>query len=101
MPRTVEELREQLRTTHKGMMEVAGSGPAGKTCRECREWMQQGWHAASNARHGPTLKPAPCAAYKRHTGVLGAAVPHEARACKHFHPNPAAPPRIDPNSRLL
>lgn len=68
--------------THAGMAYFAGTGPVGKTCRECAEWLG-GEYKKSDRQ----LKLAACL---RGTGKT---FPHTAPACKYFEqsPNPPAP----------
>ena len=85
----------KLSKTHQGMAHLGGTGPKGKTCRECEHWGcgQIDYYAASNKTHGPALKPAPCAEYKRRmNGQKGADVPHHASACNAFEQSDNPPP---------
>lgn len=84
---------QQLRKTPPGMAHLAGTGPSGETCRTCR-FFEAGKYYATGGKHRGQLRPAPCAKYRQlSNGVKGAAVPHSARACKHFeksaNPKPA------------
>lgn len=70
--------------THVGQAHLAGSGPFGKTCRECLSWQ---FVKAWAAKGGP--KPSPCAQYRRLMREWGRNVPHDAAACKYFEPRGA------------
>jgi len=66
--------------THPGMAHWGGTGPDGKSCRECGAFE----HHDRRDAHG-TLKPARCRKYSELTnGKIGKAVPFDARACKYF-----------------
>ncbi len=63
--------------THRGMAHFAGTGPSGKTCRECANWVVA---AGSRAK----CKAASCSAYRRMmNGRVGQSFP-AAAACKYF-----------------
>jgi hypothetical protein len=91
---TRDENHAKAALTHVGMAHFAGTGPAGKVCRECKFWREATKHQyyTSTSRHGPTLKPVPCAKFTRLTGKLGPGVPHGAQACKHFEAAENPPP---------
>lgn len=88
----ISETDAKARVTHKGMAHFAGTGPARKTCRECRFWQFTAYYAVQGAHMG-SLKPGKC--HKRTSlmrGEEGEAVPYDARACKYFEENFKAPP---------
>lgn len=92
------ELYEQMRRTPNGMAHWAGTGPAGKTCRECR-FFEHGWrYYAQGKFHDTELKPAPCAKYRAMmNGKRGGEIPNTTAACRHFEMEPdekRIPPRI-------
>lgn len=68
--------------THIGQAHFAGSGPVGRTCRECHHWawsaQVDGWSTFA----GPN--PARCVQYKMLMRAWGRKVPHSAFACRHF-----------------
>jgi hypothetical protein len=72
--------------TFKGMAHFAGTGPEGKTCRECEHWQ---WNSRRSESGAP--QPASCAKWKQLMGSPrdGMAIPHSAKACKYFFPRPA------------
>ncbi|MCP1558600.1 UNVERIFIED_ORG: hypothetical protein M2438_002687 [Methylobacterium sp. SuP10 SLI 274] len=66
--------------THVGQAHLAGTGPAGRTCRECVRWQ----HCGSWSADGGPPKPSKCAKYKELMRGWGKPVPHNALACRHF-----------------
>lgn len=83
------------RKTPPGMAHLAGSGPAGRVCRECtRFYFEKGkpeYWAASNKVCGNTLKPARCSKFREMTKVKGAKFPAETPACKYFEQSDSPP----------
>ncbi|MGY3278165.1 hypothetical protein [Bradyrhizobium sp. S3.7.6] len=80
------------RITHKGMAHFAGTGPHGRTCRECIDW--DAFNASYRAYDGQ-LTDAVCKMFsKLSRGRKGAKVPHHAEACQHFKINPSAPEKF-------
>lgn len=83
-----------LTQTHEGQAHLAGSGPAGRTCRECLLWAFDGYHATGGLnRVAGALKPATCGKYRELMRRAGKAIPHHAKACRHFQENPQ-PPKV-------
>lgn len=80
----VERSGQMLRT-HKGMAHFAGTGPAGKKCKDCAHFMRSG---AGN-------KPAPCRKYKQLSewDKVDRKVPMSTAACKYFELAQARPGR--------
>jgi hypothetical protein len=80
--------------THLGQAHFAGSGPGGRTCRDCAMWSWspkvQGWAKFT----GP--KASPCAKYRELMRGWGRSVPHGALACRHFLPRDAEIPLVKP-----
>lgn len=71
---------QKRKDTFSGMAFWGGTGPTGKTCRECRLWHADGYMASSGL-----LKDSICDKYKSLThGTEGLRVPHYAKACKYF-----------------
>jgi hypothetical protein len=56
--------------THRGMAHFAGSGPAGKCCRDCA--------------HFGVNKANRCQQFKTLTGKYGPPIPGDALSCRHF-----------------
>jgi hypothetical protein len=78
----------EQRASHKGMAHFAGTGPNGRTCRECSHWDQ---HGARN-KYDTKLKDERCKKFSALAqGKKGQAVPADAFACKYFDLNPNAP----------
>jgi hypothetical protein len=91
--------------THEGQAHAAGSGPTGRTCKECLHWGAPGgaprhsyWSGGS--KHGPRLKPHNCGKYRSlMRGVAGPEVPHDAKACKYFEQAESPPSVFNPRDR--
>lgn len=86
------EWETAYRKTFPGQAHLAGSGPEGKTCRECRLFSNEGRYSANSAKHPPnSLKPGHCRKYTVLMKRQGAKFPHSARACRHFEQNETPP----------
>ena len=84
------DVRRKAAMTHKGMAHFAGTGPAGKHCRECVFWQKTGrWFGS-----GPA--PARCGKFQQLTRRPGPSVPHNAHACRHFELTDRAQPLLKP-----
>lgn len=85
------------RSTAPGMAHFAGTGPNGRTCRECLSWTGCGGESgyyAKKGRHGGALKPRACDKYREMMqDDVGPGVPHNTHACKYFSEN-ATPPSL-------
>jgi hypothetical protein len=83
------------RNSFAGMAHFAETGPAGRTCRECRFWQHTpyDYHSRVGKYHG-LIKPCACGKYKSLTGRAGARVPDDAAACKYFQFNHDFPKRF-------
>jgi len=86
----LDEYERKFKHTHPGMAHLAGTGPAGKTCRECEHFLSDG-HYAKSGKHGGALKPGQCCMYTSLMRAKGPNVPHYALACRHFGPVVGAP----------
>jgi ribosomal protein L40E len=79
------EVASQIRKTHVGMASWAATGPFGATCRECQHYGC--WKQTRNAC-GDVVKTVfhacCCGMFKQLTGQLGARIPPQAEACRHF-----------------
>lgn len=84
------------RASHPGMAHFAGTGPRGKTCRECL-FFNHGPHdyRAKNGKHRGLIEPSTCGKYRAITMSLGAKIPDDAQACKYFDENPTPPLRFE------
>lgn len=82
------ETDERFKTTHLGQAHLAGTGPKGKTCRECSFFglkdaygksVSPGYYSKSNKRLGCTLKPGQC--LNPIPGKSSKRFPHHAASC--------------------
>lgn len=86
--------------TYGGMANFAGTGPFGKTCRECLGWCRGAEKfVRDEIKDGGGLRPRRCLTFSRlMQGLEGAGVPHDAKACRHFteaaNPPPVEAPSI-------
>lgn len=82
--------------TVEGMAHFAGTGPQGKTCRQCEHWTGCGngsdYYSPNSKYHG-MIKPRCCEQFLKLTSQIGPAVPHNMAACRHFLEN-KSPPEI-------
>jgi len=89
-----DKLAKQVRRTHAGMAHWAGTGPRGKTCRECKFWEFDGY-LVSTAQ----LKSTTCGKYAAMMGGHdGPRVPHHAPSCKYFQGLTDPPAIYDPKA---
>lgn len=96
---TREPKHEALARTFIGQAHIAGTGPAGATCRECRYWhdphkkntVEIIWlrYAASNKTKAGELKRHLCR--YRIPNKADRRIPHNAQACRFFDRNPKPP----------
>jgi len=90
------KLAEQMRNTPHGMAHWAGTGPEGRTCRECA-FFEHGkrYYSATAGFKGGELMPARCGKYRAMmNGRQGGAIPNITPACRHFEPARPAPARF-------
>ncbi|MCK1671064.1 hypothetical protein [Bradyrhizobium sp. 150] len=80
---------QEQRLSHKGMAHFAGTGPNGRTCRECIHWDHfNGSYRKTDGR----ISKAPCKMFTELTrGTKGMPVPDDAMACRYFEFNSSAP----------
>lgn len=102
---------DRLMRTFIGQAHIAGTGPDGKTCRECALWgvmkrvdgeaiiAPPGHFAISNKASPGALKRGKCNFAIR--GKSGRRIPHTALACRFFQgaENPPPPVKSDENSK--
>lgn len=83
------------RATHPGMAHFAGSGPRGKTCRECIFWAH-GPHdyRAKGGKYRGLIEPAICKKYQSFMQHEGSKIPDDAAACKYFDQIEIVPERF-------
>jgi hypothetical protein len=84
--------------SHPGQAHFGGTGPAGKTCRECGHFeVQHGDNEGAPTTFSYTqadlnLKPGTCAKFSAMMRVnSGPSFPHSAAACRYFEANPNPP----------
>lgn len=87
-----EKMAQYQRETVPGMAHWAGSGPDGKTCRECANCLSSGYYA-KRGMGGGNLKPIGCSKFAALLQTKPIKFPHEKRACRFFEQS-AAPPSI-------
>ena len=76
--------------TPEGMAHWAGSGPKGKSCRECKHYTNEGRYS-QNGKFPGYLKPGRCRKYATFMRRRGPKFPVRTASCKHFEQNPDAP----------
>jgi hypothetical protein len=96
-----EGQEEYLSTrTYVGMAHIAGTGPSGSTCRECRFWMSRGmWRKKPGFGNVPEPQDAPCR--KARSLMMRSntpAFPHNAEACRFFDAALVAQPLKNPRA---
>lgn len=95
LTRPDKDLADKANATDPGMAHFAGTGPAGKTCRECLQWTgcgASGYYSKTGGKGG-AIKPRACAKFRDlMRGQVGPAVGHWLRACKYFELNETPPP---------
>ena len=99
-----------IEASRPGMAHFAGTGPEGRTCRECLQWASR-WRsievderieAKDFKRSGGVLAARRCRKFWRMTNhQRGKGLPPGTPACRHFVENPDAPPVVkEPRSAL-
>lgn len=109
---TAADFDHPIRETYLGQAHIAGTGPEGRTCRECRFW-----HAWKNKNNSPFSEkpptPTPPGYFKKSHkenpyGLKKAkcnrpiankpkkTIPHFAKACRLFEPGDSIPAVVDP-----
>jgi hypothetical protein len=94
-----------IEASRPGMAHFAGTGPEGRSCRECIHWSRK-W---KDIEHDESIK---SGEFKYAHGVLmprrcrkfwrmmnrqrGKSLPHRMASCRHFSENPDAPPVVKP-----
>ncbi len=98
---TREPKHDALAATFVGQAHIAGTGPTGATCRECRFWHEPRienrvtaivWlrFAPSNKKRAGELKRHQCR--YRLPNKSRRRIPHDAKACRFFDRNENPPP---------
>lgn len=90
-----------IEASRPGMAHFAGTGPEGRTCRECIHWSRK-WKDIDHdesiksgdfKRDFGVLKPRRCRKFWRMTNhQRGKGLPHGTASCRHFDENPDPPP---------
>lgn len=89
---------DSIARTYIGQAHIAGTGPEGRTCRECRWWFNAKGKGGAKppAYHGPKhptspngLKPAIC--HRPIANKPRRTIPHDGLACRLFEENPSPP----------
>lgn len=83
---------DKIRATYLGQAHIAGTGPEGKTCRECAFWgvcksstiVSPGHYAKSNKKMAGQLKKGGC--HRMVHRKVNRKYPHTASACRLFEP---------------
>ncbi len=97
---------DAIRATYLGQAHIAGTGPEGKTCRECTFWGVQcsgiggAWKVVSlgyysekdKAGWGGQLHKGGCYRYRHRKS--NRKFPHDAQACRLFEENENPPPAV-------
>ncbi len=108
---TAQEAHRPILNTYLGQAHIAGTGPAGKTCRECRFWHKWKWRKRSDGTfeqvasapgyYGPAhttspngLKKAKCC--RPIANKANRLFPHHASACRLFEQAEAPLPVLKP-----
>lgn len=79
-----QRIAEMAAKTVPGMAHWAGSGPAGKTCRECSECTTHGYYSKGRKANGGLLKPVSCDKYKEMMRGAVVRFGHDREACRFF-----------------
>lgn len=85
--------------THLGQAHLAGTGPKGKTCRECVYWgrkLEGGVVPPQYSSTKKTLNQGGC--HYSIPGKSSRTFPHYAGACRFFEQHDAPPPVTDPEA---
>lgn len=83
------------RQSHPGQAHFAGTGPHGKTCRECVFWNHVTYdYRSKSGKWRGLILPANCKKYQQITQKVGDKIPDDAAACKYFDQNSTVPARF-------
>lgn len=84
------DLERKRERTPAGMAFWAGTGPVGKTCRECVHYVFSGYTSSKSA-NGGVLKKGPCQKFINLTNIRSNKIPFDTESCKYFEQNPKPP----------
>jgi len=99
---TAKEVHKPIAETYLGQAHIAGTGPEGKTCRECVFWclkrfrknpfggydehmIQPGYFSKNHKLHPLEIKKAKCT--RPIMNKANRLIPHSAKACRLFEPS--------------
>lgn len=87
-----ELTQKRFKDSHAGMAHWAGTGPEGKTCRECQFAFDFKRYGKSNKTLPGRLQNARCRKFQSMTGKQGRKLDPNTASCRFFeeHPNPPA-----------
>lgn len=93
---------ENTPSTHDvvpGMAHFANTGPAGKTCLDCKFWAPAADGGVSyyskSGGHGGAIKDHRCQRYREMMqGAWGAKIPARTASCKYFDQSPSPPSKV-------
>lgn len=92
---------ERIGQTYLGQAHIAGTGPEGKTCRECRWFGPPGYSGGvelgiyASCRGGGRLRPQKC--NKPIANKASDRIPYDAKACRLFEQRDVPMPIIRPD----
>jgi hypothetical protein len=97
------DLNAAMSRNPPGMAWIQGTGPEGKTCRECVFWRRVSHHRYDEDHR---LKPRGCDQYttqmrRTREEVIGDDVPAETSACRYFEQHEKPQAAIDPTYELM
>lgn len=86
------EVERGMERTPDGMAYWLGTGPKGKTCRECIFFASDKSYHSQSGKYGGQLKPAPCRKYKILALRAGPKIRATLASCKYFEASDNPPP---------
>ena len=101
---TAATFDEKIKNTFLGQVHIAGTGPSGKTCRECffYQYVHKGrvapyeYYGGGNKETARQLKKCRCTYPMPHKAKRG--FPHWAKSCSLFQQSKNPPPSVDPKN---
>ena len=106
---TSGDVHQPIAETYLGQAHIAGTGPSGKTCRECRFWAIKKYRKISDGEYEEYLSasgyfgkkhvanPLEIKKGKCNRPILNKAnrlIPHKAKACRLFEQDDNPPPQF-------
>lgn len=106
---TAKEVHRPIAETYLGQAHIAGTGPEGKTCRECKFWclkkfrktpfgnyeehfVYPGYFGKKHKSQAGEIKKAKCT--RPIMNKANRLIPHDAKSCRLFEAADAPPPAI-------